>query len=180
MASEVTGNEPKLYNYLSEKAKPLSADIHADGKFKYGDVIQGEGYSFVIVPRNNGDASSADRTRMVLYIQTYRDLIESWSKAMKLESVDEKASMITLTVEDDCPEKAVLFLNKHLEMYLQRTLDKKNQVATNTIEFIDRQLSSISDSLDITELSLQNFRRNNEVVDLSFQSQQLFSQAKGT
>ncbi|MDM8001551.1 MAG: hypothetical protein QUS66_01380, partial [Bacteroidota bacterium] len=142
LTSEVTGNKPKLYNYLSEKVKPLPADIHADGKFKFGEVIQGDGYSFVIVPRNNTDASSASREGEWFFsFNTYRDLIESWSEAMKLESVDEKASMVTLTVEDDCPEKAGLFLNKHLEMYLQRTLDKKNQVATNTIEFIDRQLS---------------------------------------
>lgn len=65
LTCEVTGDEPKLYNYLSEKVNPLSAEIHADGKFKYGDVIQGEGYSFVLVPRNNGETGSVDRKSVV-------------------------------------------------------------------------------------------------------------------
>jgi tyrosine-protein kinase Etk/Wzc len=86
--------------------------------------------------------------------------------------------MVKLSSETECPGKARLFINMHLKMYRQRTLDKKNQFATNTIDFIDSQLITITDSLNSTELNLQDFKKNNQVVDLSFQAQQLFDQAR--
>lgn len=92
---------------------------------------------------------------------------------MKTES-----TILELSVKTDCPAKAKAFLDAHLKMYLQRTLDKKNLFAINTIDFIDKQLLSISDSLGKREKDLQEFRRNNEVVNLSFQAEQLFGTAK--
>ena len=92
--------------------------------------------------------------------------------------MQKEASMVKLAIETDCPEKAEIFLDKHLNMYLLRTLEKKNQFANNTIGFIDKQLVVITDSLGSTEMKLQDYRRNNRVVDLSFQAQQLFEQTK--
>lgn len=178
--SEVTGEKVELYNFLTEKTQkgPKNLDIYK--KIKFGETVEGEGYSFVVIPRTTEDGTNLKPVSgdWMFSFRSYGYLGESWSSALKLESIDKDASMVKLEIQSECPEKAAIFLNRHLEMYLQRTLDKKNQVATNTIDFIDRQLTSIADSLDLTEISLQNFRRNNEVVDLSFQSQQLFEQAK--
>jgi len=59
-------------------------------------------------------------------------------------------------------------------VYLQRSLDQKNQIASNTINFIDQQLDVISDTLTVAETDLQNFQSDNEVMDLSFQAQQVY------
>jgi len=181
LKSEVTGDKITLYNYLTEKSGKELDKLEIDKQVRFGDQVEGEGFSFVIVPRNSKeeeDDKGYKEGEWLFRFNSYGALVKSWSTELELESVDEEASMVKLEIQSECPEKASLFLNKHLEMYMQRTLDKKNQVATNTIDFIDRQLTSIADSLDITEVNLQNFRRNNEVVDLSFQSQQLFEQAK--
>jgi len=59
-------------------------------------------------------------------------------------------------------------------VYLQRSLDQKNQIASNTIKFIDNQLVIIADTLTAAETDLQNFQSTNEIMDLSFQAQQVF------
>ena len=54
-----------------------------------------------------------------------------------------------------------------MEIYLLQGLELKNQTAEKTIEFIDGQIGSISDSLKIVENNLENFRLSNRLVDLS-------------
>ena len=68
--------------------------------------------------------------------------------------------------------KSAAFLNMLTREYLSQGLEKKNLIATNTIRFIDEQLMDISDSLSFAELELQDFRSENVVMDIDFQSQQ--------
>jgi tyrosine-protein kinase Etk/Wzc len=58
-------------------------------------------------------------------------------------------------------------LNKLADVYLQSSLDEKNSIVENTINFIDRQLNGIIDSLKIAEDNLLNFRLTNNVIDIS-------------
>jgi capsular exopolysaccharide synthesis family protein len=180
LGSRNTGSGVRMYSYFSEEMSPGPAEIRTGRTVKFGEEIVSDHYAFAIVPRNADGANPPPPApgRWFFSFSSYADQTDTWSKRLSLKSVENEASMVSLEILSECPEKAKMFLDKHIEMYLQRTLDKKNQVATNTISFIDRQLSTIADSLDITEGTLQDFRRNREVVDLSFQSQQLFAQAK--
>lgn len=172
--SEQTGDEIRLYSYLSEKSANPAPEVNIDMTARFGETIEGEGYSFVLVRREGEGAPAEAHGTWFFSFNSYDELVTRWSRDLNLTTPEQEASIVSLEVETACPAKARLFINKHLEMYLQRTLDKKNQVATNTINFIDSQLSSIADSLDITEVNLQDYRRDNQVVDLNFQSQQLF------
>ena len=51
------------------------------------------------------------------------------------------------------------FLEKFNQLYLQLGLNEKNQIASNTIFFINNQLSSISDSLSKVENELERFKK---------------------
>ena len=68
------------------------------------------------------------------------------------------------------------FLNKYIQSYLDDNLSKKNKIAVNTINFIDSQISEISDSLTVSESKLRDYRSANQVTDLSYQGQQALEQ----
>ena len=177
--NETADDKITLYNFLTERSLGNLGKIDLDREVIFGEILDGEGYSFTLLPRGEGNNNGKVKPGTWLFsFKSYSNQIGTWSSSLILKSIDKDASMVSLEVSTACPVKAQIFLDKHIEMYLQRTLDKKNQVATNTINFIDRQLISIGDSLDITEINLQDYRRNNQVVDLSFQSQQLFEQTK--
>ena len=55
--------------------------------------------------------------------------------------------------------KETEFLNKLCENYIQNDLNTKNEVSTNTINFIDKQLNEIRDSLNLIEAQLQIFKK---------------------
>jgi uncharacterized protein involved in exopolysaccharide biosynthesis len=66
------------------------------------------------------------------------------------------------------------YLNKLMEVYLQRELDEKNKAAENTIRFIEDQLSGITDSLTFFEGSLEKYRSENKIFNLSEEGSQIF------
>ena len=51
-----------------------------------------------------------------------------------------------------------------------QNLDRKNHLASITIDYIDKQLSEISDSLSQTEDNLQSFRSSNQLLNITEQA----------
>jgi tyrosine-protein kinase Etk/Wzc len=177
--SKVTADRIGYYDFLTDRSSVGPPVLNLNRSIKFDEIVESDGYSFMLEPRYKAEGSGRLKPGDYRFrFNSFEMLLGKWSSLLSLASLDKDASIIGLSVETDCPDAAKLFLNKHLEMYLQRTLDRKNLVATNTINFIDRQLSSIADSLNMTGLTLQNYRKNNQVVDLSFQSQQLFQLTK--
>ena len=86
------------------------------------------------------------------------------------------ASIISITFRGGNPEKTISFLNSFINSYLEDNLAKKNKIALSTINFIDSQISEMSDSLVLSESKLRNYRSTNQVMDLSFQGQRLYDQ----
>ena len=177
LRGRATGDRVETYNYSTGEITPADGFEEFEREITPGTMIANDNFAFIV--RENPEIPfSGDSNSWYFRFNSYDGLVEQWRKRMTLEPMDREASMVELSIETDCPGKAKAFLDTHLEMYLQRTLERKNQFASNTIEFIDRQLTAISDSLGVTEMELQDYRKANEVVDLSFQAQQLFEQAR--
>src|SRR5690554_8034367 len=66
--------------------------------------------------------------------------------------------------------KNVLFLNKLAEVFIRNNLERKNQIATNTIQFIEEQLLVIPDSLSVTGNELSRFRTTHQIQSVSAQA----------
>lgn len=89
---------------------------------------------------------------------------------------EEGAGVIDLNVSGLIPQKEIDFLNGFIRMYQRYDLHRKNQIANRTIEFINKQIQDISDSLRQVETNIQNFKGRNIVTDLSAETNRLYSQ----
>jgi capsular exopolysaccharide synthesis family protein len=58
-------------------------------------------------------------------------------------------------------------------VFLDDNLERKNENATKTINFIDTQMASISDSLNVAEANLRNFRTTNKMLSMEAYSGQV-------
>ncbi len=87
---------------------------------------------------------------------------------------DKYSTVIKLSFQDPSPQRAVDYLNSLTNSYLEREVVKKNLIAVNTIKFIENQLEIVSDSLAISEKSLENFRRKNQATNLSIETQKAY------
>jgi uncharacterized protein involved in exopolysaccharide biosynthesis len=177
LESEPNNGSVILYNYLTEQFLGSSENDSPNSDYSFGQQIEGSNFLFTLLPRIGSKKDNTSETYNFTF-SSYPELLNKWKSVLTITPMEQSSSMVELAINTDCPAKAIAFVNKHLDMYLQRTLNKKNQFANNTIYFINMQLLSISDSLGKTESELQDFRKDNRAVDISFQAQSLFDEMK--
>ncbi len=90
----------------------------------------------------------------------------------------EGASVLEISLNGKVAQRDIDFLNMLSETYLEQSLERKNEMATKTINFIDEQLAGISDSVSIAENRLKSYRISNQIVDVSSFSGQIMSDAR--
>src|SRR5690606_4438019 len=84
-----------------------------------------------------------------------------------------ESNIVQLTIQQAVPQKGVDFINAVMRVYLDNELYKKNQLGLRTIEFIDNQLTGVSDSLRRVEGTLESFRARSNVIDIRTSAQTL-------
>jgi tyrosine-protein kinase Etk/Wzc len=63
-----------------------------------------------------------------------------------------------------------------MEVYLEMELEEKNRMARNTVDFIDRQISGVYDSLSFFESNLQSFRSGNKTYNIGLESSTVYKE----
>lgn len=135
-------------------------------KMIFGQTYEDSYYKFHIELKPGFDETIFDRDYF-FYINNYTLMANAYMKALTVEAVFEKGTVLSLTKTGNIPQKEVDFLNKLIDVFIKKDLEEKNISTLNTIKFIDDQLSAIIDSLNVAERNLQNFRLNNRIIDLS-------------
>lgn len=176
MTISVEDENVDLFRYDTESIESRVPSLDFSAKVKPGKRIQTEYFDFYINVNENFDPEADNN--YFFYFNTPAQLTRSYQSKLVLEPMAKGSSMLKISMEDSNPQKAMDFLNTLTSEYLLRNLEKKNELADNTINFINDRLDTISRSLNIAESALQNFRSKNQVMDLSFQAQQIFEQLK--
>lgn len=115
-------------------------------------------------------------SKLYFVVHSSAGLINFFNSRIEIELVSRTGSILKLSLAGTNKQRDVDFLNKLAEVFQAISLDKKNNEAIRRIQFIDDQLIGISDSLQITESKLQQFRSSHKVMDLSVQGQSIIEQ----
>ena len=137
-----------------------------DGGFvvegRCGEPIETKLFTATIWPLDN---SRTDR----LYFR-FRDrdgLISEFQSKLRKEFVEEGSTVLRISLVSETPQRDCDFIDKLCEIYLMQNLERKNSVADNSIRFINEQLELLSQSLQVSEGAMTDFRQENKFVDVS-------------
>ena len=136
---------------------PFSVTSH------YGEPIKSSLFEAIVWPTENMVSSGK------LYFR-FRDkvsLVNEFSARLSLSFVSEGSTVLNLALVSETPQRDCEFIDKLSELYLQDNLDRKNDVANNSIRFINEQLALLQKSLMVSESAMTNFRQENKFVDVS-------------
>ncbi|MBP3466172.1 MAG: polysaccharide biosynthesis tyrosine autokinase [Paludibacteraceae bacterium] len=103
------------------------------------------------------------------------DLVNSYSSRLSFDFVMKGSSVISVELTGNVAEKDIDFIDMLCETFIQESLDRKNEEASKTIDFINSQLGSIEDSLQVSEGKLKSYRINNQIVDINSYSGQIIA-----
>lgn len=172
----VEESELSLHNYKTETQEGKKSIDSIEKTLKPGERWITDNWDFQIKIEENFNPEG--KNNYIFRFNTLDQLTNRFRNRVLIEPMEKGSSMISISLDINNPQKGVDFLNMLAQEYLKRGLNKKNEIATKTIEFIDSQLDTIKYSLNIVEENLENFRTNNNVLDLSFQSEKLFEQVQ--
>ena len=167
------GKDVALYNYVDNMIVNENPTLGIDTICGFNEIIGNKNFKFsVSLNKDLYYPGSKDESNM--YFEFYHlDLLsQQFLRRIKVEPVSVKSSLIKVSFQGENVGLTIDFLNTYIRNYLDDNLSKKNKIALSTINFIDSQISEISDSLSKSESKLKDYRSSNQVTNLSYQGQQ--------
>jgi capsular exopolysaccharide synthesis family protein len=170
-----TGEGVGAYNYLSRRWEGSFSQVSLDRKVQSGEEVLIPGQcSFKINLREGFQPPVTDY--FFFRFHTIDELVNSYRSRLTISLRDWETSIVDIDLKDYHPQKAVDFLNKLVDIYRVDNVDKKNQYADQTINFIEYLLEGVSDSLSVAEGELLSFQSSHKIIDIGSQTGQLLSQ----
>ena len=168
-----------LYNYVDNVIVSEHEALKIDTICKFNETIKNKNYKFSISFNKDLYSPGSKDGSLLYFVFYHQDILSNdYLGRLKVEPVSLKSSLIKVSFQGQNLGLTIDFLNKYLQSYLGDDLSKKNLTAKHTVDFIDTQISEISDSLLRSESKLKDYRSTNQVTDLSYQGQQALQEMK--
>lgn len=144
---------------------PLELEAH------YGEPISCPLFDIVIWPTE----LMVNSGKIYFRFRSHESLVDEFMSRLKLSFVTEGSTVLALSLVSETPQRDCEFLDKLAEIYLLQNLEQKNEVAENSIRFINEQLENLQASLQVSEGAMTDFRQENKFVDVNSYAGQLMS-----
>ena len=137
---------------------------------KIGELIKTPDLAFIIESRDTSRYVQDTITSYGFKFKTIPMISSEIETKLDFTIVDRQATVIKISLATESQTKGVDIVNELMYVYSDQNLERKNHLATITIDYIEKQLSEISDSLNIAEDNLQRFRASNQLLNISDQA----------
>lgn len=166
----VTKEEASLYNLVTNQVVGKIPEFKVEEVFDIGKPYVNKYLSFRVVFDEKNKIDDAD---LFFKIENLDHVARNYAGRLKVNPVSLKSNIVEVSIKEDVPQKGMDFLNRLCEVYLENELFKKNQLGLKAIQFIDSQISGVSDSLKSVEGRLESFRAENNVMDIRSKAENL-------
>ncbi|MBY0433340.1 MAG: polysaccharide biosynthesis tyrosine autokinase, partial [Cyclobacteriaceae bacterium] len=167
------------FKVLDENTYSLASAASRDSpqaNFHFGKPAVIDKVSILIEKKPEGVLAPYKGLEYVMQIRPSSVVTQEYVNRLSVKWAEKGAGVMNLSIIGANTQKEIDFINAVIENYQEYDLNKKNQTADRTVEFIKNQLVSISDSLRLFEGQLQQFKKNNRTTgDLSIDAQRVYS-----
>ena len=136
---------------------------------KYGELLSTKYFTIIV---NKTDLFQ-DNTFLHFAFLSPDYLADYFSSRIALNFVTTNSTVLSVSMTGPVYQRDIDFLNVLCDEFLIDNLQRKNEEASRTIDFINSQLDQISDSLNLSENKLQDFRKATQVFDMNTYSSTL-------
>lgn len=149
----------------------------ADGTlitYKFGQQVKMSYATFTVTAV---DQNKLTNKTIEVKFNDLRKVAAHYNENLNVSPVNKQASVLTISLLDPVPQKGIDVINKLVDLYNREEVEDKNIIATNTIRFIDERLKYLVTELSGVERNVEQYKRSNEVTDVSLEAQQYQEQA---
>lgn len=140
---------------------------------KFNKAISLGSFSFMIIKEEGYSQYANFGSTYYVRLSSIEQTAYSYKNQLNFNDDDRLSNLLTMSMKSNVPEKSIDFINELVKKYVDQNLQEKNEVAKNTVEFIDQQLAVISDSLNRKEQNLADFKSSETIGSLSAEGESL-------
>jgi tyrosine-protein kinase Etk/Wzc len=137
---------------------------------KFGKLIETPELAFVVKIDTTSKYYYKDDFIYSFVLSDAVSLTNSLKNQLEFNVIDRMATVIEIEFKSPSVKKGKDIVNELMNVYSQQNLERKNHIAGITIDYIEKQLDEISDSLSLTEDNLQRFRSSNQLLNVTEQA----------
>jgi capsular exopolysaccharide synthesis family protein len=160
-----TGKNVPLYNFYTNQVEAIASQIDIDEEVPLDKPFVNQHLSFSV--QFNDMFKTDAETETFFRLNGLQYITEGYQNKLNIDPISLESYIVEFSLKGPVAAKEITFLNKLIEVYLRNELYKKNQLGLKTIQFIDEQLSGVSDTLRRVEGSLEVFRSRNNILDIN-------------
>ena len=139
--------------------------LNVEGQF--GQEISFASFRFKLAKLGNHQFNEDNDQEFIVKINSILNETFAYRNRLKFSQGEGFSTILSMSMNTTLPEKSMEFINELTANYIEQDLKNKNEVANNTVLFIDQQLASISDSLTIREQNLEKFKSGESFRSIS-------------
>jgi capsular exopolysaccharide synthesis family protein len=139
-------------------------DLKVEGSGEYGRPFVNKQFNFTLLKKVNNFETPSGKYYFVF--NDMNDAILTYLGKLKVSIKDKKSDIIQCSIVGEEPNKESEFLNELIKIYSEGKMDFQNQAQRRSLDFINSQLTGISDSLNTAGTKFSEFRSRNNIIDL--------------
>jgi tyrosine-protein kinase Etk/Wzc len=170
------GKDVSFVNFDTHDENYKEKKWRFERKGEFGKLIDLSEMGFMIVMDTNHVVSNYNRFGYSFILHDASSLTDKLKKELEFKIIDKQATVIQIVYKSPSVRKGKDVVNELMNVYSQQNLDRKNHSASITINYIEKQLDEISDSLNLTEDNLQRFRSSNQLLNPTEQASGISAQ----
>jgi capsular exopolysaccharide synthesis family protein len=170
---KIDSRKANLYDFRNSKTIGVVTNLKYEKIIDIRQPYQDNYLSFQFNPSEDMDRAIND-SKYHFVINRTDGLISRYQRKLDVTTLKRDSRILILTLAGEVPQKEMNFLNTLIDLYIEHDLEAKSLTGIKTIDFIDNQLKTITDSLSRAELALQNFRSSNRIMDIGYASSTVF------
>ncbi len=102
--------------------------------------------------------------------------IEALRERLSISERGKDTGILSVTLDSTSRREASGTLQEIVQIFLKQNVDRMSEEAERQLEFLEKQIPSVRDELEVSENRLNEYRAQNNSVDLTFEAQSLLSQ----
>jgi len=172
----IDASEYTVFNFMKDKKAGEYTDLKFQKTYRLGETVDGNGFNFNLIAKDGQDLNSYAGTDYYFQMCPLYRVAATIKSNLVVKPVGYEVSVVDVVIRETNYPKGIDLLHGIVDVYIEDKLAKKNLIAVNTLQYIDNQLSEISDSLSGVEQNLQQFRLSNQVMDIDSKVDRSYTQ----
>lgn len=139
--------------------------------YHFGESIKSSFGNIIVTPRY---LNKNKNFNIRIQINKNENVVTELIKSINVEKINKESDILSISTQSNNISKGKAILKELVEEHIEETVNDKNQVSKNSLEFINERIKFITNELSDVESNVSSFKTENKIFDLTTNASMFF------